>query len=48
MEGFSSYEHLRLIVFLEWVGRLTGNLLIIAGILLFLFIYISSHPPQQS
>jgi hypothetical protein len=45
MEGFSSYEHMRLIIFLEWIGRVIGKLLIVAGILLFLFIYISSHPP---
>jgi hypothetical protein len=42
-EGFNSYEKMRLTMFLEGLGWLIANLLIIGGILLFLFMWVSSQ-----
>ncbi|MEZ2337298.1 hypothetical protein AB6735_16765 [Mucilaginibacter sp. RCC_168] len=43
LEGFKSYEQMRLIRFIEWLGVIFANLLIMGGILLFLLCLIPPY-----
>lgn len=49
VEGFRSYESMRLITLLEGLGKLIGNIFIIVGILVFLLFWINNrgHHPSH-
>jgi len=43
VETFRSYESMRLLRFIEWLGVLIANIFIVGGILLFLFLWITPN-----
>jgi hypothetical protein len=47
VEGFRSYEQMKLVRFIEWLGLLIGNILIIIGVLLFLFFIVTSNSSHK-
>jgi hypothetical protein len=47
IEGFKSYEQMRLIGLLEMLGLLAGGLLLLGGVLLFLLFYITGTPHHK-